>query len=377
MTLTPAVDRQTLENDWRAVEALSQPTFFQTWEWIGSFLETVPSDPVPQVLRVAADGLLVGICLLWSTSQRRRGFIRSRRLHLNETGDPRFDRVTIEHNGVLAVPSRAAEVTTAALRHLSTISGWDEIDLGGLRASDHAFWQDAASCFGLRYRTRWEKPSYRIDLDRVRESGHTYLDSLSANTRYQVRRAMRLYANRGPVRGEQATSIDEAIDWLQQLAKLHQAQWTARGHPGAFGSDFVVRFHERLVTRGWPAGHALLTRVSAGDLVLGYLYNFCRAGVVYNYQSGHIAEHDSKLKPGLVCHVLAVEDALQCQMRAYDLLMGGGHFKSTLTNGTETFYWATLQQRRVLLQLEDLVRRVRDRLRASSRGSVDQDKSLP
>ena len=31
--------------------------------------------------------------------------MRSCGLHINESGDPRFDSLTIEHNGILAVPA--------------------------------------------------------------------------------------------------------------------------------------------------------------------------------------------------------------------------------------------------------------------------------
>lgn len=369
-TLTPIGDPRAIEADWRALEHRAQPSFFQTWDWIGTFLASVSFQVAPQVLRVSHAGCLAGLAVLWRTTRHRRGFVRSRTLHLSETGDAQFDRVTLEHNGLLAARGLEPQVVAAALGHLASIKEWDEIELSGLREADHASWRAATSAHGLGLRTQWEKPYFYVDLERIRAAKTTYLDSLSANTRYQIRRAMRLYADRGPLRCEHASSLPEALEWLSQLARLHQAQWTARGQPGAFGSEFTVLFHEQLVSTAWSKGRVILTRLSAGDSVLGYLYNFSRDGVTYNYQSGHVAEDDPKLKPGLVCHALAVEDALQRSASIYDLLMGGEHFKSSLVNASGRLFWDTVQRRRIAFRVEDLLRQGYRRLRSRSSASA-------
>jgi CelD/BcsL family acetyltransferase involved in cellulose biosynthesis len=370
VTLTPVADPAGLEREWRALESLARPNFFLSWEWIGTFMQCVPAQRAPQVLRVRAQDSLVGLCLLWPSLERRHGFVRSRTLNLNQTGEDQFDRVTIEHNGLLAVAGQEAAVAAAVLQRLAGLGHWDEIGLAGIGRADQGAWQAAARDHGLVYRERWDKTYYFIDLDQIRASGGNYLDALSANTRYQIKRAMKLYAETGTLHCEHATSAEQALQWLRELARLHQAQWTGKGHSGAFGSDFTVRFHEQLVASAWPLGRVLLTRVSAGPRVLGYLYNFCRDKVVYNYQSGHIDEPNAKLKPGLVCHALAVQDALQRQCQTYDMLLGGGHFKASLTTATGSFHWATVQRRRLSLQLEELLRKGRDRWRAASAGSA-------
>lgn len=353
----PASDFAAIESDWRALESLGPTTFFQSWDWIGSLLESVPEGCVPQVLRVSdMSGRLAGMCLLWSAVHRRRGFVRSRGLHLNETGDKALDRLTMEHNGAISAPGRKAAVAAGLVAHLAKQPDWDELHLGGIGAIDRAAWKGASSSGGLLCREHWVKPTFYVNLERLRADKTPYLSALSSNTRYQARRAMKRCAEAGALRYEVASSLEEAMQWLRSLAELHQAQWTSRGEVGAFGSPFAVRFHEHLVARGWPGGRVIVARVSAGTAVLGYLYNFARDGVIYNYQSGHIASDDAHAKPGLVCHCLAVEDALQRQFRIYDMLMGGGHFKASLTNGTDPLYWVTLQRKRLRLRLESLLR---------------------
>ena len=65
-----------------------------------------------------------------------------------------------------------------------------------------------------------------------------------------------------------------------------------------------------------------LLRVRAGDTTVGCLYNFVSRGDVSFYQSGLAYETDGKLKPGLVCHALAIDHAARAGHRWYDFLAG-------------------------------------------------------
>lgn len=364
VSIEPAPDAEALGVEWTALEQRTDTSFFLTWAWLGTFLDQVPPNHRPDVLRVTRGLDTVAMALLWRTRQQRHRVLRTRALHLNESGIEACDRVTIEHNGLLCLPGIESEVHSAVAAQLSARDGWDELELGGLAESQHRLWQQAAGATKLHYREKWTKPYFQVDLDDLRRRGLAYLDALSSNTRYQIRRAMRLHTQHsGALVCERAQSEAQAQEWLESLAALHQAQWQARGVPGAFGSTFTRRFHPRLVERAWPLGMVELLRVRAGDNTLGYIYNFVRGSVVCNYQSGHVAEADAKLKAGLVCHAMAVEDALQRGKSVYDLLMGGAHFKAGLTNRHGTMSWGTLQMPRAALRLENTLRRWRDRMR--------------
>src|SRR5438045_3893259 len=81
-----------LEREWRALEAVGHPSFFTSWHWIGTLLAAVPPASRPKLLRGTVHGRTVSLALLGSSqTRRRRGLVRSRGLHLNETGDPHFD----------------------------------------------------------------------------------------------------------------------------------------------------------------------------------------------------------------------------------------------------------------------------------------------
>jgi CelD/BcsL family acetyltransferase involved in cellulose biosynthesis len=365
VTLEDCYDPAALEDEWRTLEASCEASFFQSWNWVGSMLGSVPESRRPRILRVQRDGRTRALALLGRSLQKRHGFVRSRCLHLNETGAPEFDVVTVEHNGLLVQRDEEAESIDAVLGALRG-QAWDELHLGGLVTARREPWEAAARRQGWRLHDHWAKPFHWIDLDPLRSEKRDYLDLLGGNTRYQLRRAMKVAESQGPLRADLASHPDEALEWLDALASLHQDHWTARGQPGAFATPFQRAFHAQLIRRAWPTRGVEIVRVSAGPAVLGYLYNFQRGGAVLQYQSGHVASEDAKAKPGLVCHVVAVRDALARGHRTYDLLMGGSHYKRTLTELEAPMYWSVVQRRRLSLAVESGLRDLRNWWRARS-----------
>jgi CelD/BcsL family acetyltransferase involved in cellulose biosynthesis len=359
--ITPIGRAETLETEWRLLEASASASFFQSWVWIGAQLEALPETIEPNVLRVFGGKKLVGLGLLWPRKQRRHGFIVSKTMHLNETGSQDLGGFTMEHNGLLTARGWGGAVTNAALGYLHGRKDWDELYLSGLTSSDQALWSEAAYARELFVRTLWKKHFYYIDLKKVRTASTTYLESLGSSTRYNVRRAIRLYTAHGELICEHANSAKEAHEWLLKMAHLHQEYWIAKRQSGAFSTEFSLRFHAALISKGWPSGNVEILRVRVASDVLGYVYNFAKGMIRYNYQSGHAADGDSRLKAGLVCHTLAVEDALRRGVATYDLLMGGDHFKRSLTNAAGSMVWSVIQQRRINLRLEDMLRGLRDK----------------
>ncbi|MFY7863795.1 GNAT family N-acetyltransferase [Roseateles sp.] len=381
VTLTPLQDRRELEHQWRVLEQSSKASFFISWDWMGALLDSAQGIETPQVLRVNASGELKGIALLWSGHQRRLGLIRTRSLHLNETGRPEFDRITMEHNGILSAAGDEVNVLNSAIKYLAEHPDWDECFLSGLDDGLTKQLDEVAPLERLWHQRRWTKAFHFVDLEAVRNVGGDYLDSLSSNSRYQAKRAIKGYAAFGPLTCERAASTSEALTWFEDLVRLHQAHWTAKGEPGAFSSSFTRSFHTTLITRGWERGNVSILRVMAGPELLGYLYNFERNGIASNYQSGHAISESNKLKPGLVIHCLAVQEALKRGLATYDLLMGGDHFKPSLCNASGEMSWSKLQQRRLPLGIEMYLRKARDRwhlrssLRATAQSSNNENKS--
>ncbi len=340
----PVRDVTALATLWRALEAEAGPIPpFRAWTWVGCLAEERFTDP--WLIRAEAEGRILGLALF----NRSRG-----QLCLAESGDRVLDAPFVEHNGPLLAADAGPEVA-AALMRAAWGAGPRRLVLSGVEEGLAA----AAGGVALRRQTR---PAPFVDLARVREAGDP-LAHLSANARGQVRRSLRRFAEAGEVVLARAASESEALAWLDALIALHQRNWQARGKPGAFADPFMRRFHHALVARALPHGEVDLLRLSAGDAVLGYLYNLRRDGHVCAYQSGFDpAAADSHRKPGLVAHLLAIGRAAGEGAHLYDFLAGEDRYKRSLATGSRDLVWAELVRPASPLGIAARLRRLLGRL---------------
>lgn len=363
LSLAPLEDLAALERDWCELQARADIDFYMSWGWIGALIRR--SGLKPFVLRAQDGGRIVALGLLLANRQTRHGWLKSRKLYLNETGDLDIDIVFIEHNGFLCDRAYGLALHARCIDHVLTspeakraLGQWDEWRFGGV-SQDYLKLLEAT---GLRVNTYAAKHSGVIDLDSLRHRGQDYLSTLSSNTRYQIRRALKLYGERGPVAVTAARTDADFARYLDGLIEMHQKYWSARGGKGAFGYPFLDGFHREIVRNRGPLGEIELLRIAAGDFEIGYLYNFTWAGKVGAYLSGFNYEEDSKLKPGLVSHYLAIEHHLAGDAHVYDLLAGDMQYKRSLSMESPPMYWLDLQQPRLKLRVEDLARAVKNRV---------------
>ena len=362
-------DLESLADEWRALEESAEGSFFQSWHWMGTWLHSLPQGIVPHIVRVVGTDRVVGLAALVFGARRRRRLIHTYAAHLNETGDARLDNLTVEHNGVLAkadlrLPAQRA-VTQLLLRHQPE---WDEFHIGG--ADDLWEAMGAGEQAPLHFRVVREKTCYSVEgLDRLPAGVDGYLGELSANTRYQIRRAMRRYEqSEGALGLAVARDREEAQLFLTSLRELHQEYWIARGEPGCFADPFFERFHRSLIDRSFSSGAIQLVRVTAGSAVVGYLYNFLYRGTVYNYQSGFRYSSDAMLKPGLVVHALTVAHNATAGAIRYDLLAGDQQYKRSLATATRPMYWVIAQRPRLRFRIENALLAVVQTLRQKRGG---------
>jgi protein-tyrosine-phosphatase/predicted ATP-grasp superfamily ATP-dependent carboligase/CelD/BcsL family acetyltransferase involved in cellulose biosynthesis len=349
---------------WQGLEASADVTFYLTWDWIGHWLAEINADCYAVMGRL--DGRIVSLALLTHATYRRHGILKLNGLLLHETGDPENDVITIEYNGILTDRRVTEPATVACLRflqgpHVASVIGgaWDEIRFGGVPQSVEPYLEKT----GLRVWRQSAKPSWAVDLEAVRQSGRPYLEHLSANTRYQVRRALRLYERRGPVTAERARTIDEAMRFYAAMQELHQRYWLAKGEPGSYAFPFYKRLHERILSDCIPRGTVEIVRVSAGQSVIGYVYNFIARGWVCAYHTGFVYDPDPKLKPGLVSHYLCIERHLEEGARYYDFLAGDNRYKRNLGRRGPDMMHLVLQRRIAKINAEHALRDLKTRAR--------------
>jgi len=257
------------------------------------------------------------------------------------------------------------------------LQAWDELFLSGIvrnRVSDYLPGAERAQLHPL---VTLSMPYHFVDCDVIRHTGGDYLSALSGNTRYQVRRAMRAYEERGPISFQIADTLEQARRYFEELRRLHQQHWVDKGAPGAFGSDFGLAFHHSLIESRFAKGEVQLAEIRAGKEPIGYLYNFVFDRVIYNYQSAFHYSTDAKLKPGLVSHCCAVQHNIAAGMKTYDLLMGKQRFKKNLATHSGEMVWLVLQKPRMRFRLERAVKRWRQQLRGTGAASSPDSNEAP
>ena len=318
----------TLEGKWRDLEARSGGSFFQSWTWTGCLVEQRFPDPV--VVEACEDGRTVALALF-----NRKG----RTLYLGETGQQQLDDVFIEFNGVLTEAGQEAWLTQACLSAARNMGGGKWFDYGRRRlvlSGVNSATVAAARQIGAVRCTR-DRPTYFVDFAAGRDS---FLQRRSANSRQQLRRSERDYEKAGDITIERAVSLAQAHEFLDGLAALHQASWTARGQPGAFASPYFSRFHRTLIGRGLGRGEIDLLRIAAGTQIIGFLYNFRYRGHSLAYQSGFDhANAGRHRKPGMTSHHQAIRYAARWGAARYEFLAGDDRYKRSLADRSENVHW--------------------------------------
>lgn len=365
VSLAPLTDIDALERRWAALQTRCAGSYFTAWGWIGCWLRALPPATRPQVLQATLGSEVVGLALIGARRRNRHKLITSRSLFLNETGDPHFDQLTVEHNGILAPPALTTPVTRACVAHLLSRGDWDELVLR--RLDTLAGLEVAAGARKTALVEELRAPSHFVDLRVLRDASTPYLAAVSGNTRYQIKRTLKEYVKQGGLSVAPAQSVAQALDHLAQLRALHQAYWIQKGEPGAFANDFFDRFHRALVADRFAHGEIQLLRIDAGTEAIGYLYNFAHDGQVINYQSGFRYAASPQLKPGIVSHYLAIEYNLQHGAARYDFLAGDYQYKKSLGTHAGEMVWAIVRRQRLQFQAEDALRRLKWRLLPAAR----------
>ena len=274
-----------IASEWLDLQGRSNCSYFQSWGWIGTWLEQVALDLQPIVVRVWIENCLIGLGVFVSSHIRRHLIIRSNALFLHEY--PFDDRdMVIEYNGLLAARNHEQAVYSKTVNHLfQTNKHCDEIFFSAMDDSvDLTCLPPCEERFVPRIIE--ESAAQMVELDKFGQGVESYLATLSKNRRAQIRRSLRLYQEHAPLTLREAGSIEEVLFFFDGLKVLHTERWRSKGHGGSFAKSRWEAFHRALVCRRFPEREISLLEVSNADGPIGYLYNFLWRDHVYVLQTG-------------------------------------------------------------------------------------------
>lgn len=348
---------EVLAAEWKQLETWSDPSVFLSWQWIGVWYSVFR--PRVKVLRVRDRGRVVGLGLVSEHSERRHGALVSHCLYLHQTGQASEDQIWIEYNGFLAGRGYESAVAQSCVGFLKrTLKKWDEFVIGAVEKN---YALDLAKSAELTAHIRWEAPSFGIDLSHFRRHSCNYMDSLSRNTRHQIRRTRRLYERIGAVYLERPKSIEEAQRLWRSIAPYHIKKWgDEEGESGFVNPDFI-QFHLHYIRTNWEEGGADLIVLKVKGEVLAIFYNFIYQKKIYFYLAGVRPETDNRLKPGLLGHQLCIADYLSRGFDYYDLMGGDERYKHQLAQCKNHLVQVSLQRARFKLKAEQVARKIKNR----------------
>jgi CelD/BcsL family acetyltransferase involved in cellulose biosynthesis len=345
---------------WRELEGRAEASFFQTWDWIGCWVEEAQLAPLVLVGRQAGRIVLMG--LLQPSRQRRHLVVTTDALLLHHLGRKDRDILAIEYNGFLTDREVAWQAVQSSIDFLfksktgaaadRSALHLDELHMKGVPQPHEQY----ARAPGVRQVVVSQHRSWKVDLDEIRVSGRGYLEHLSGHKRYQIRSSIRLYEARGRLSTTRAGNVEDALEFFDAMKELNRARRASRGQTGCFDYPFFERFHRRLIRACVPRGTVEMFRVAAGDQPIGYLYNFVYKGWVYTYQGGFLYEDDPKFMPGLVCHSLCIDQHLREGAHVYDFMAGYSGYKSNLGKPGLDMLDIVLQRPLFKLRVETILR---------------------
>lgn len=349
------ISRQGLKEQWLGLYEQSEANFFLSWSWIGNWLSSINSEFT--VYKAVHNEQIIGLGIVLKKRTFRNSFIKSTQLHLHRTGDEKLDQTWIEYNDFLLAKGFEKSARKAMVDHICEDNDWDEFIVGASRASAFVPFNLA----GLHEKMVWHSHSYQVDLDYLRKNQKDYLSTLSKNTRYQINRSIRSYEQLGKITLSTASSAEEAIQWFNEAAPFHIKRWQDTKVGSGFTNPVFVKFHQDLILKNFKRGFVDLLKITAGDHVICYLYNFIQEKEVKFYLSANnYDENDSTYKPGLVSHYLAIKHYLDKNFDVYDFMAGESQYKRSLSSMSSPIYLSVFSKSKKRFKLEKTLRELRD-----------------
>ena len=339
-----------LESCWQELASRAKDNFFLSWDWMKTWIETF--NPDYKVLKIWSGDTLIAMGLLTVKQEIRHKIIKSNVMRLAQTGNTDDDQIWIEYNTFLTDKDYTDSAIKACMDYLVKLSSWDEFYLSAI-LDEEIIKFDHKKLARISF---LKEPTFGVDLKNLRETGKDYLSCLSRNTRYQIKRTKKLYAELGEINIEFTNSPKVIESVWEELASLHMARWgTAPGQSG-FANPRFVHFHKSLIDNNGKNYTSEFCILKVNDELIGCLFNFIYRGRVYFYLSGIRYSEDSRLKPGLLLHAMSIEHYKNAGLDYYDFMGGDARYKRSLASKSLDLFVVSLQKHNLQFAVERFAR---------------------
>jgi hypothetical protein len=349
------IEQQALQAD-----GIAKIDFFSTGNWFIPFTKQWPRERT-RLLNLSAREKSAGFVVLSAANKISKIGLRFKTVAVNRCLDPDFDDATIEINGAFCRnPNRTDSWIIELFSRLHTDPSWDELQLDAINEHDFATLNSLVKKYNYFVFVDKITNSYSTNLlQSTADSEVALLSSFSANTRSQIRQSIRQLTHFfGPVNLETAKTPAEVNEWLPKLAEMHTARWSSKSDSKGFNNKNFFQLQLDLAIENLSTGTLRLRKLTAGDICLGYLMNFCWQNRELFYVGAFNYAQAEKFRPGLVMHFLSMSQAIIEGTHIYDFLSGQNRYKESLSTTQSTVYQVRIRRKRFVFVAENGLRRL-------------------
>ncbi|MFQ5947736.1 MAG: GNAT family N-acetyltransferase [Acidimicrobiia bacterium] len=320
---------RSLGTEWNELVADStSPSVFSTWEWIGSWMETLGSNGAPWVLaaRDTRHGRLVGLAPFVIHKRRWRKLLPYRELSFLGSGTAASD-----HLDLIVRLGHERSVASALQRAIRRRKDWDVARLDGI-SPDSPLLALLPGEFGPPETAPITCP-YAV----LAPNWDQFEAGLGRNLRQNLRRYARQLERAAPgrVHHHLASDPEEVRATLDALIHMHQQVRTGHDQPGAFRDPRMVQFHHLVAQRLLQHDRLRLYSLSVAGRLIAALYCLRYRDVVSFYQSG-FDRRWGRFGPGRQLMGHAIRSSIEEGAREFDFLRGDEPYKFQWTKHART-----------------------------------------
>jgi len=357
---------QPLAKIWNTLLSQSySDNIFLAWEWVFNWWKVYGRDKELRILILRdQNDDIIAITPLYIYKRKILGGFSINEVRLIGTGED----VSPDYLDFIIKKDREDEAINVFIKYISGKDEWDVLNLTDMLSTSISaeILEKTIPDNGLRIEKRGCATCPYIQLS---SSWEEYVESLSKNMRYNVKRRMRNLEKHFKTRFFVWQDTDRLGYAMERLALLHKKRWEERNLRHSFSSKEYNSFHlavaKDFALRGW-------LRLSCLELdgeIVGMLYDYQYGNKIYYYQGG-FEPSLYKYSLGLALRAFVIQKAIEDGLKEIDLLKGGYEHKYNWTEfdrhtinlvigrdtlGSKLFFFDTFKKPRIKASIKKVL----------------------
>ena len=349
-------ERKEAAQRWQALEQeINNTGLTNSWKWIETWLKEY-GDMRHKFAFGLRDGQTIGAALVTLPLKRLKHIIPLPSLHLGTNGEAPEESICVEYNRLLVAPENLSAFALGLMSGIQQLR-WSELVLHGFVPEHAQALINASNELGLSFFEQEKRvcPTFRFSMA---TDAPDIISALAYNKK-RIRKTIDKIKAQCNLSTEWAETREQAQGILAELIELHVRRWESIQASGAFQSERVKQYHKELINVFFPETVSAF-RVKLGEQTMGCLFSLVEGKHIMGYKSGiNFSPEMKNFTPGLITHILCMEECKRRGYNEYDFLGGEAEYKKQLSNAENSLIWARAR-RGLVMNAVEMMKRVRE-----------------